>query len=74
MGMSNSTRIQGTLVRLSGSTVAGIHSMVDKHLGVVTVEYMAAGAILIGWHSKFPTSRDQHWTLFWTMADNKLGF
>lgn len=36
-------------MRLLGGAVAGIHSMVDEHFGICIVEYMAAGAIPIGW-------------------------
>ena len=38
------------LVRLLGGAVAGIHSMTDEHFGISVVEFMAAGAIPIGWH------------------------
>ncbi|KAG5558013.1 hypothetical protein RHGRI_008049 [Rhododendron griersonianum] len=42
------------LVRLLGSAVAGIHSMIDEHFGICVVEYMAAGAIPIAHNSAGP--------------------
>ncbi|KAK6932994.1 ALG11 mannosyltransferase, N-terminal [Dillenia turbinata] len=42
------------LVRLLGGAVAGIHSMMDEHFGIVIVEYMAAGAIPIAHNSAGP--------------------
>jgi alpha-1,2-mannosyltransferase len=37
-------------MRLLAGATAGIHSMTDEHFGISVVEYMAAGAIPIGWH------------------------
>ncbi|XP_059664736.1 GDP-Man:Man(3)GlcNAc(2)-PP-Dol alpha-1,2-mannosyltransferase-like isoform X2 [Cornus florida] len=42
------------LMRLLGSSVAGIHSMTDEHFGISVVEYMAAGAIPIAHNSAGP--------------------
>ncbi|KAK6929490.1 ALG11 mannosyltransferase, N-terminal [Dillenia turbinata] len=42
------------LVRLLGVAVAGIHSMIDEHFGIVVVEYMAAGAVPIAHNSAGP--------------------
>ncbi|CAL5363897.1 unnamed protein product [Camellia sinensis] len=42
------------LVRLLGSAVIGIHSMIDEHFGICVVEYMAAGAIPIAHNSAGP--------------------
>ena len=39
------------LVELLGGAIAGLHSMIDEHFGIVVVEYMAAGVIPIGYLS-----------------------
>ena len=36
---------------LLGNAVAGLHTMVDEHFGIVVVEYMAAGVIPIAHNS-----------------------
>ncbi|MCO5546776.1 hypothetical protein L7F22_000212 [Adiantum nelumboides] len=42
------------LVDLLGGAIAGLHSMIDEHFGIVVVEYMAAGAIPIAHNSAGP--------------------
>lgn len=42
------------LVELLGGAIAGLHSMIDEHFGIVVVEYMAAGAIPIAHNSAGP--------------------
>ncbi|WCJ19918.1 GDP-Man:Man(3)GlcNAc(2)-PP-Dol alpha-1 2-mannosyltransferase [Euphorbia peplus] len=42
------------LMQLLGGAIAGLHSMIDEHFGIVVVEYMAAGAIPIAHNSAGP--------------------
>ncbi len=35
-------------MKLLGGAIAGLHTMTDEHFGISVVEYMAAGAVVIG--------------------------